>query len=363
MVQVTFILMGFCPSYHEYYKEKFSDEYNSPEYGSKIARFKLTRKHILAQQHRYTSIENNHHFEFVFTSNEVLDNLILGYRKTCDDDALKECLFGLNCAYGVSNEDIFVTALTDIADSEISLYSDRLEFTVIDKYSGIVSEVHCKEFNEDGSLSPIVWNKELEDKYELIRDAIYYYLNAIERKRFFDHFENEHTESMKVYMEKCHKNLFRQFKNHYVEEYKRLSGHALQKELSDLLTLFEEAGPINGYSKLQNGLSDNDIHSWEVLNGVSLPISYKQFLNFTNGVEVFGSLQNLYAIGDIEMNCDVIDETYMIIGQYHDEAFICISKTDGNVYIYDFDYGKYENKGDFKEFISTWTSNLREMIR
>lgn len=346
----------------EYYKAKYPNEYDSPEYDSKMDRFKKTCKHLRAQQHRCTPIENYHNFEFVFTSKETLKAIIQGYRKKYDnDDAVKECLGELNCAYGVSNEDIFVTALTDIADST-SLYSNRIEFTVLDKHRGIVSDINCDKFNEDGSLSPIVFNKELEDKYELIENAINYYLNEKERKKFFDVFEREYSESMKDYMKKCHKNLSGQFNRHYEEEYKRLGGHALEKELTNMLTLFEEAGPIEGYSKLQNGITDNDIQAWEVLNGVSLPVSYKQFLSFTNGLEVFGFHRNLYALCDIETNSDLINENYIKIGEYHDEAFVCMSKADGNIYIYDFDYGEYENKGDFKEFLSAWTSDIRSLM-
>ncbi len=105
-------------------------------------------------------------------------------------------------------------------------------------------------------------------------------------------------------------------------------------------------------------VSREKIQEWESKNGISLPESYIHFLTFADGISLSGCIQELYGLEGIVLFDEYIKEDYMIIGNMiGDGTMICLSKSNGEVYIED--HGSYRKEGDFQDFLKYWIDFAR----
>ena len=119
-----------------------------------------------------------------------------------------------------------------------------------------------------------------------------------------------------------------------------------------MVDLCEEKGPVYGYKNtvIAKPATEEEITVWEQEQGILLSDSYKHFLRFANGVRLFGRSEYIAGLQGLNPSDEYLEADYILLGgMIGDGTTICISKTDGHVYIED--HGEYEDKGDFAEFL------------
>lgn len=80
-------------------------------------------------------------------------------------------------------------------------------------------------------------------------------------------------------------------------------------------------------------------------------------MKFANGIQFFGSSEYISGLRDLNPSDEYLGADYIHVGEMiGDGTMICISKTNGKVYIAD--YGEYEDKGDFAEFLEYFVDFL-----
>lgn len=347
-----------------YYKENYPEEYERGSLSSQPRKFRSICCMLRGKMREASSLENLEGFKFVLTTKETLRQIVLGYRNMYNDDAaVKESIAGLNCAYGVENEEVFLTARCKEADSLYASVEERLWFVAILKETGELMEFRCRREREDGGFVADYYGGASKENWTLLTAALEYYKNRQERKQFFDSYSREHEgEQITDLMKKSHKGLLSRFKRHYEKEYQRIQGNPLSKVLLKLVDLCEKRGPVYGYKNtiIENPIAEEEIEAWEQEQGISLSDSYKSFLKFANGVQFFSSSEYISGLQGLILSDEYLEEDYILMGAtIGDGTMICMSKTNGNVYIED--HGKYEDKGDFEEFLEYYIDFLDEM--
>lgn len=347
-----FVIEELLQMTSKYYSEKFSeDELAKNDAYSQFIGKCAEMRGIMRE---LSPIENMEGFEFVLTPEEHLRQIVLWYRnKYNDDETVKECVAELNCAYGVQNKNIFITGLNETADSSCSQTWDYSRFIAIILDTKEIVEIESRRQNIDGSFVLEYRAGLIKEWWSLFESGMEYYRNQATRKAFFDAYESEHgNECIRDLMKSSHKGLLSRFKRHYEKEYKLAKSNPLSKALLKLVDLCEEKAPSYGYknTKLNNPATIEEIATWEQENNMLLPDTYKQFLGFANGICVFGASEIIYGLTDLKINAEHLEPDYIAIGKMiGDGTTICMSKTTGKIFIED--HGKYEDKGDFAEFL------------
>ena len=187
--------------------------------------------------------DNPYGFRFVLTNQEDLRSIVIYYRNLYNDDAaVKESVAELNCAYGVENNELFLTTLDDTADSMFLQPWDRFSFVGILRASGEVAELRCKRERTDGGFEIDSYKGPVKENWTLISEAIEYYRNKPARKEFFDAYQKVNGQDISVLSKEAHKGLLAKFKRHYEKEYKLAGSNALCRILIPLIDLCEERG-------------------------------------------------------------------------------------------------------------------------
>ena len=337
-----------------YYKERYPEEYEHGSIANHPQKFKRACCTLRGKMREMSVPDNVEGFQFVLTSQDTLRQIVLWYRNKYNDDAaVKESIAELNCAYGVENDKLFLTARCSDADSYFHHDWDRFWFVAIMKETDEVVEFRCRREAEDGSFVADYHSGSSKENWLLLSSAIEYYRNRNERKVFFDAYSAEHDgATIEDLMKNSHKGLLSKFKRHYEKEYKRIKGNPLEKILLKMVDLCEEKGPVYGYKNtvIAKPATEEEITAWEQEQGLPLPDSYKDFLRFANGVQFFGSSEYIAGLQDLNPSDEYLGADYIQMGEMiGDGTMICISKSDGHVYIAD--HGEYEDKGDFAEFL------------
>ncbi len=362
--QNPFVVKELLDMTEKYYKEKYPEEYERGSFGSNPYKFKSICCELRGRMKELSPVNNTEGFQFVLTEKDTLRQIILWYRKKYnDDEAVKECIAELNCAYGVENNELFLTALDSVADASIINPNDRLSFVAILRKTGEVTEFCCKRQAQDGGFVADYYGDLEKEHWALLVCAMDFYRNQREREVFFENYIKEHDgETIADLMKKSHKGLLTKFKRHYEKEYKRVNGNPLAKTLLKLVDLCEKRGAIDGYKNIviEKPATLEEITAWEQENNISLSESYKQFLSFANGVCLSGISDCIYGLQKINPSVEHLDPDYINIGEtIGDGTMICMSKTNGNVYTED--HGKYDDRGDFAEFLKDYLELLEEI--
>lgn len=348
-----------------YYKEKYPQEYEFGSIANHPRKFKYICCALRGQMREMSIFDNAGGFQFVLTSPGTLRKIVLWYRnKYNDDEAVKESIAELNCAYGVENDKVFLIARNSEADSYSHRDWDRCWFVAIMKETEEVLEFRCRREAEDGSFVADYHSGSSKENWSLLTSAIEYYRNHYERKRFFDAYSAENDgATIEDLMKSSHKGLLSKFKRHYEKEYKRIKGNPLEQILLKMVDLCEEKGPVYGYKNtvIAKPATEAEITAWEKEQGLLLPDSYKDFLKFANGVQFFGSSEYIAGLQGLKNLDEYLGADYMLLlgEMIGDGTMICMSKSDGHVYIAD--HGEYEDKGDFEEFLEYFLDFLEEV--
>lgn len=343
-----------------YYKEKYPEEYAHGSIDSHPQRFKSICCMLRGRIRELTSIDNSEGFQFVLTGEEYLRQIVIWYsNKYNDDAAVKESIADLNCANGVENDKVFLTAGCSEADSYFQHDWD-LWFVAILKETGEVLEFRCRREAEDGGFVADYYDGFSTENWLLLESALEFYRNQQERRLFFETYSQEHEgKSIDDLMKTCHNGLLSKFKRHYEKEYKRIKDNPLKKTLLKIMDLCEEKGPAYGYKNtvIEKPVAENEIAAWETEWGISLPDSYKYFLRFANGIQFFDSSEYISGLKGLNPLDEYLGADYIHMGEMiGDGTMICISKTNGRVYVAD--HGEYDDKGDFAEFLEYFVGFL-----
>ncbi len=343
-----------------YYREKYTEEYEKGSIANHPQKFKNICGALRSRARELAVSENPEGFRFVLTNQEDLRRIVLYFRnKYNDDGAVKETIAELNCAYGVENDELFMAALSEAADQATCQHWDRFSFVGIRRGDGELLEVRCKREGANGSFNLDYYDGPAKEIWELVVEAMEYYRNQPARKAFFDAYKQEHEEDIAVLKKASHKGLLSKFKRHYEKEYKLAGGSALRKVLLPLIDLCEERGGAYGYKNTKFGkpATAEEIAAWEQENGFVLPKDYKDFLIFANGGQFFGDSERIFGLQSLGMDNEFLEAEYIHLGNMiGDGTMICMSKTDGRVYIND--HGEYEDKGTFQEFLTYFVDFL-----
>ena len=337
-----------------YYKEKYPEEYDHGSIANHPQKFKRVCCMLRGKMREVSVPDNVEGFQFVLTSQETLRKIVLWYRNKYNDDAaVKESIAELNCAYGVENDKLFLTARCSDADSFVHRDWDRFWFVAIMKETDEVVEFRCRREAEDGSFVADYHCGSSKENWAILSVAIEYYRNRNERKQFFDAYSAEHDGArIEELVKSSHKGLLSKFKRHYEQEYKRIKGNPLEKILLKMVDLCEEKGPVYGYKNtvIAKPATEEEITTWEKEQGILLSDSYKDFLKFANGIQFFGRSEYILGLQGLKPSDEYLESDYIQMGEMiGDGTVICMSKADGHVYIAD--HGEYEDKGDFAEFL------------
>lgn len=338
----------------KYYKEKYPEEYAHGSMDSHPQKFKRVCCMLRGMLRELAPADNTNGFRFVLSSEEALRQIVLWYRNKYNDDAaVKESIAELNCAYGVENDKVFLTARCSDADSYVLHDWDRFWFVAILKETGEVLDFRCRREAEDGGFVADYYGGSSKEQWLLLESAVEFYRNRQERKLFFEAYSQKHVgETMDVLMKSAHKGLLSRFKRHYEKEYKRINDNPLKKTLLKIVNLCEEKGPVYGYKNtiIAKPATEDDITAWEMEHGVSLSDNYKHFLRFANGIQFFDSSEYISGLKGLNPTDEYLKADYIHMGEMiGDGTMICMSKTNGRVYVVD--HGEYEDKGDFAEFL------------
>lgn len=358
-----FAIEGLLQLTEKYYAEKFTDEDLLND--TSFKEFKEICAAMRGIMRELSPIDNAEGFAFIFTPDDYLRLILMWYRnKYNDDEAVKECVAELNCAYGVQNSKLFITGRNEIADSNFSQTWDYSEFIVILLETKEIVEIRCRRQDINGGFVSEYKSDLINEYWPLLEKGMEYYRNHAVRNDFFDAYEQENeSKSIKDLMKKSHKKLLSKFKRHYENEYKLAKENPLSKSLLKLVNLCEEKAPVYGYknTKMNKPATAEEISAWEQDNNMLLPDTYKQFLLFANGICVFHSSEIIYGLPDLKMNMEHLEPDYIAIGEIiGDGTTICMSKSSGKIFVED--HGKYEDKGIFVEFLDWFIEFLEGCV-
>lgn len=346
----------------KHYKEEYPEEYAHGSIASHPQKFKSICCMLRGKIRELAPADYSKGFRFVLTSEDILRTIIIGYRNMYNDEAaVKESIAELNCAYGVENDEWFLTARNNVTDSYILQNWDRFWFVTLHKETGEIMEFRCRREAEDGSFVADYYDDSVKEHWDILVEAVEFYRNIPERKQFFEAYSQEHDgESISELLKSSHKGVLTKFKRHYEKEYKRLNGNPLKDVLLKVVDLCEEKAPVYGYknTKIGKPATEEEIQAWEQEQGILLPECYKNFVRFANGIQFFGSSEYISGVQGLNPSDEYLGADYIHLGEMiGDGTAICMSKASGKVYIAD--HREYEDKGDFAEFLEYFLDFLK----
>jgi len=122
--------------------------------------------------------------------------------------------------------------------------------------------------------------------------------------------------------------------------------NSLKNEIEELVTLCKQLEDENTFL-FNDGIEEETISDWEKNNGIKLPETYKDWLRFSNGAIVKGTLARLYKLEQIMFNSGEVSEDFIVIGEMiGDGTRLCFEKNTGEfVVLYHTRQRKYANFG------------------
>ena len=135
--------------------------------------------------------------------------------------------------------------------------------------------------------------------------------------------------------------------------------NSLTKEIKEIIDLVDQLKENRRFVFNEPALND-DIIQWEKDNNVSIPDSYADWLRFSNGSVIRGTIAEFYGLNEIEINADGFPEEYVIIGELvGDGVLICFSKETG--IIFTDDHGEIVEYDNFNEILEEVIYDLNAM--
>ncbi|MBQ9142945.1 MAG: hypothetical protein IJX63_14325, partial [Lachnospiraceae bacterium] len=156
-----------------YLKAYFAKEYEKGDYSSAVQSFKRKCSQIRGRIAELSPAENKGAFQFVETEQSTLTLIVEWYRnKYHDEDAVKEELAYLNCAYGVQNEQFFLTSASEAADSLMNHSWDMYDFVAVSLETRVLLEFRCRRKGQDGSFELDYYQGPVKEHYEVLMEAV-----------------------------------------------------------------------------------------------------------------------------------------------------------------------------------------------
>ena len=139
----------------------------------------------------------------------------------------------------------------------------------------------------------------------------------------------------------------------------QIPDNSLTKEIKEIIDLAEQLKEKRRFV-FNESASDDDIQKWEKTNNVSIPASYADWLRFSNGSVIRGTVAEFYGLEGIEINADGFPEDDVVIGELvGDGELVCFSKESGKIFTDDHgETAEYEN---FNEILEEVIYDLKAM--
>jgi len=124
----------------------------------------------------------------------------------------------------------------------------------------------------------------------------------------------------------------------------------LKNEVSKITELC--AGVKNEHeSRFFEPVSEENLRMWEAINGITLPILYKEWLRFSDGAVIRGTLAHFYGINGIEVGNREFPADFVIIGDLMgDGERLGFSRATGQ--ILRMNHGRVRVYEDFADFLN-----------
>lgn len=131
----------------------------------------------------------------------------------------------------------------------------------------------------------------------------------------------------------------------------KIPNNSLMKEIKRITELCESK--INEYGEdsswFEPGLSETDIHDWEISNNTLIPTLYKEWLLFSKESQIRNNLAHFYKTDDFLFGISGIPNDLIIVGELMgDGELLCISKSDNKLVVVDHDTIE---DADFREIL------------
>lgn len=129
--------------------------------------------------------------------------------------------------------------------------------------------------------------------------------------------------------------------------------NSLKVVIEEIVSLCQQMED-EGRTEFLPAATEKEIIEWEEQNKITIPESYKDWLRFSNGSIILGTLAYFYSLNEIKVDDKEYPLDYVVIGEaIGDGVRICFSKSTGEIIWYD--HGserKYENFGKVLDKIS-----------
>ena len=113
-----------------------------------------------------------------------------------------------------------------------------------------------------------------------------------------------------------------------------IPNNSLSDEINTILRLMEE---LQGkrYFEFSPAASTTEISEWERKNSITIPQGYKDWLMFSNGSIIHGSLAEFYSISKIKFGLAGMPKNSVIIGNVTgDGERLCFSTDNGKFFTF-----------------------------
>lgn len=130
-----------------------------------------------------------------------------------------------------------------------------------------------------------------------------------------------------------------------------LTNNSLREEIQELKALCDRLEKMDiNESKFNPPATEEEITTWELNNGITIPESYKDWLRFSNGAELMGYTAKLLCVKNQVTKYELILNEMVIIGHLGGSGkILCFTKSTGRILsLFD---GEQEEFDSFKDVI------------
>lgn len=135
--------------------------------------------------------------------------------------------------------------------------------------------------------------------------------------------------------------------------------NSLSGEINSILKLMEE---LQGkrYFEFSPAASVDEINEWENKNSITIPQGYKDWLMFSNGSIIHGSLAEFYGINKIKIGLADMPKNSVIIGNVTgDGERLCFSSENGDFFT--FFHGEINKYNSFNDILLSLIDDIDGM--
>lgn len=130
----------------------------------------------------------------------------------------------------------------------------------------------------------------------------------------------------------------------------KIPNNSLTEEITELVSLCEQLFPDYGEETMwfSPPESKSEIMKWETEHGVTLPPSFKEWLEFAGDTQILNGTARFYGTKMFGYHSQYLPDDYIDIGELiGDGQYLCFSKSTGKLIWYDHgDSLEYDNFKD-----------------